>query len=141
MTKEELAAQLNGTEYPMRISEELATQAKAARLVVVYGASDDLMELEGAIRDEISAPGSAYVDGKGLTSDFNELCENKDWRGLQDYFQRFDGREEIEALWCAEPSYSWTYKTAIPHATFEVVEDGEPYCRGIVFSLADLGSK
>jgi hypothetical protein len=33
---------------------------------------------------------------------------------------------------------SWSYETDIPHATFDVLEDGEVYCRGIVFALADL---
>ena len=26
---------------------------------------------------------------------------------------------------------------SLPHATFQVNEDGEPYCRGIVFLLSD----
>jgi hypothetical protein len=53
---------------------------------------------------------------------------------------RLGGRKtarKIEAVW-AEDGYSWTYRTDIPHATFEITEDGEPYCRGIVFALADL---
>ena len=33
---------------------------------------------------------------------------------------------------------AWTYMTDIPHATFDVMDDGELYCRGIVFALADL---
>lgn len=33
--------------------------------------------------------------------------------------------------------YSWIYQTDIPHATFEIVEGDDPYCRGIVFALAD----
>lgn len=57
---------------------------------------------------------------------------------LAEYVQRQKSAKSIEALWCKEDGYSWTYKTEIPHATFEVVEDEEPYCRGIVFALADL---
>ena len=34
--------------------------------------------------------------------------------------------------------YTWAYRTKIPHVTFEVVEDGDKYCRGIVFNLADV---
>jgi len=45
----------------------------------------------------------------------------------------------VDALWAKEDGYSWTYRTDIPHATFEIVEDGEPYCRGIVIDVADLG--
>ena len=44
----------------------------------------------------------------------------------------------IEALFAKEPGYTWIYKTDIPHETFEIVEDGEPYCRGIVFNIGDI---
>ena len=43
----------------------------------------------------------------------------------------------VKALWSPGDGYSWKFKTDIPHETFEVVDDGEPYCRGIVFALAD----
>lgn len=68
MKKEELAAMLNGREYRNEITREEAAEAKAAGLVVVYGASDDLMEFEGAIRDELGCydGGTAFVDKKGL---------------------------------------------------------------------------
>ena len=29
----------------------------------------------------------------------------------------------------------------MPHETFTVMEDGEPFCEGIVFSMADLENK
>lgn len=141
MTRDELATQLNGTEYPVRISKELGAQAKAAGLVVVYGASDDLMEFEGAIHEEFGAYGGTieFVDAVGTFPDFDDLCDSKDFDGLYGYFGRYAKRHEIEAIWDGGDGYSWTYKTDIPHATFEVTEDGEPYCCGIVFSLADLG--
>lgn len=58
---------------------------------------------------------------------------------IAEYVQRKKLAKTVEALWSAEHGYSWTYKTAIPHATFEVMEGGDRYYRGIVFSLADLG--
>ena len=51
MTAAKLAEQLNGIEYPASISRDLEAQAKAAGLVIVFGASDDLMEFRGAIHD------------------------------------------------------------------------------------------
>lgn len=141
MDAKELAASLTGSKYPLRLPREVTSAAKAAGLVIVYGASDDLMEFDGAIHDEIGASDGtiAFLDAKGLTPEFNKLCEIKDWHGLKDYFNRFSGRKEIEAMWDRD-GYSWTYKTDIPHETFDVVEDGEPYCRGIVFSLAALSA-
>jgi hypothetical protein len=137
----ELAQQLNGSEYPLHISKELTTAAKQSRLVIVYGASDDLMEFEGAIYDEVGAyeGTKVRVDSEGLVPDYEQI--DKDQRDskdkLREYFQRENGGKEIEALWCKEPGISWTYKTAIPHEQFEILEDGDIYCRGIVFSLDD----
>lgn len=140
MNAKELAKQLNGSEYPLSIPDQLAEQAKAAGLVVVYGQSDDLMEFRGAVRDEFDCygGGTAYVDSVGVLRD-REQIENDD--ELKQYFERKPKAKAIEALWCAEEDYSWTYKTAIPHETFEIVEDGEPYCRGIVFALADVSEQ
>ena len=139
MNKEELASQLNGIEYPAHrsITAHTIEQAKAAGLVIVYGASDDLMEFEGVISDEFGCydGGTALVDSGGLL-DRSQIDDDDEV--IADFVSRKKTARTIEALWCAEPGYSWTYKTDIPHATFEVVEDGEPYCRGIVFSVSDL---
>ena len=140
MNAKELAAELNGMEYPVRISQKLAIQAREAGLVIVYGASDDLMEFEGAIRDELGVydGGTAYVDSRGLLPEREQIDDDET---LKDYFAREPHAKPIEALWCKEGEYSWTYKTAIPHETFEVLEKGcPPYCRGIVFALKDAGS-
>ncbi|SUD59752.1 Uncharacterised protein [Ectopseudomonas oleovorans] len=134
MTAAKLAEQLNGIEYPASISRDLEAQAKAAGLLIVFGASDDLMEFRGAIHDEIGCcdGGTAYLGAGDL---LQNDCDSEDCP----HFARAKERApKIEALWCEEPGYSWTYKTSIPHETFEVVEDGGPYCRGIVFALADL---
>ena len=141
MNAKELATQLSGIQYPVRIPKALTDAAKAAGLVIVYGAGDDLMEFEGAIYDEVGCydGGMAYVDAKGLLPDRDSIEDDDD---LKDYFARQPNSKPIEAMWCKEGEYSWTYETEIPHETFEVLEDGEPpYCRGIVFELADLAEK
>lgn len=137
MTKEELAAQLTGLEYTTRIPGSLIVAAQSAGLVILCGASDDLMEFYGARREEIGCydGGTAFVDADGVLPDRDCLDGDEE---IAEYVQRQKSAKAIEALWCKEDGYSWTYKTDIPHATFEVVEGGEPYCRGIVFALADL---
>lgn len=138
MNAAELAAQLNGREYRHEVTREEAVAAKAAGLVIVYGASDDLMEFEGAIHDEAGVydGGAVLVDAKGMLD--RSQIDDDDGEAIADYVARKKGARQIEALWAKEGDYSWTYKTDIPHATFEVVEDGEPYCRGLVFAVADL---
>ncbi len=138
MTTQEIAEKLTGIEYPVRIPQEIITAAKNSGIVIVYGGSDDLMEFEGAISDEVGAPGVVRIDFKGVVPDFEQI-DKDDKDALRDYFQREKNGMEIEALWCQDGDYSWSYKTEIPHETFRVIEDGDdPYCIGIVFSLADV---
>jgi hypothetical protein len=140
MTKEELAALLNGRKRRNEITNQEEQQAKDAGLVVVFGCSDDLMEFRGAIYDEVGCydGGIAYFDEKGL---LEIECDNEDCP----YFEKIkNNAKTIEAIWCEEGEQekenpiSWTYKTDIPHSTFEIVEDNEIYCIGIVFSINDL---
>jgi hypothetical protein len=139
MNAQELAMLLTGREYRKEIDRTEEHQAKAAGLVVAFGASDDLLELRGAIHDEAGAWGGGRmrVDRAGLIPAFEDV-DRDDEDELRRYFKREGGGIEIEAAWEGEPGYSWIIKTGIPHETFEIIEDGEPYCRGIVFALADL---
>lgn len=134
MIKEEAAAKLDGNEYGEEGSSELFNAMKAAGLVAVYGASDDLMEFSGAIRDEVGCynGGIAHLTSKGLLA--NE-CESDD---CPHFAKAKAAAATVTAKWCEEDGISWTYETKIPHATFIIKEDGDTYCRGIVFALADV---
>lgn len=139
MTRDEAAERLNGSEYGQEGSKELFSEMKAAGLVAVFGASDDLMEFRGAVTDEIGAYNgtTAHLSGTGILS--NECDEGE---GCP-YFQKLiEAAPNIECKWDDGSGYSWTFETAIPHSTFDVVEtygdDRELCCRGIVFALADV---
>ena len=138
MNAKELAAKLNGREYLQEITRGEAELAKASGLVVVYGASDDLIEFRGAIRDEGDCydGGTVLFDAKGVLPSWDSASECEE--SAQEYFERKAKARTIEALFAKEPGYTWIYKTDIPHETFEIVEDGEPYCRGIVFNIGDI---
>jgi hypothetical protein len=138
MNIESLATSFNGSEYPFDVLPSVAALAKEEGVVIVFGASDDLMEFRGAIYDELGAYNgtTALVDAKGLLS----RDEDDEDEEIADYVSRKRSAKSIEALWRKEGDYSWTFATDIPHATFNIVEDGELYCRGIVFSLKELGA-
>ena len=142
VTPASIAAKLNGLNYPLRIPAEIAAAAKAAGIVIVYGASDDLMEFEGAIRDEVGVydGGTAEVDAKGLLGNWESLRDDGDKEEIADFLARQPKAQTIEAIWTPEdlPGTSWAYKTSIPHVTFDVIEDDDVYCKGIVFALADI---
>lgn len=137
MTKEELASLLNGRQYGSEISKDEAKQAKENGLVIVYGYSDDNLEFEGAISDEVGA-----FDGREvliyqhpktkvwdlLTEDDEEKAE--EW-GVETRL--------IKAIWCPENlDCSWLIESEIPNAEFDILEDDELFCRGIVFSIIGL---
>jgi hypothetical protein len=131
MTTKDLAALLDGREYGNEITQPEAQQADSAGLVVVYGASDDLMEFEGAISDEIG------VYGGGLAW----LYKRINWTVASDNDEEIDNSPypAIRAIWNhSNPDCSWLITTSIPHVTFNIMENGELYCRGIVFHITDI---
>ena len=102
MTKEELAALINGREYRDEVTPEIIQNAKENNLVIVFGASDDLMELRGAIDDEIGCYDGGFikVHKQGILSNFDRLLENKaDESDFEEYFKFRDSAKEIEAVW------------------------------------------
>jgi len=117
--------------------KELYAEAKKHGFVIVFGASDDLIEFRGAIYDEVGAygGGNAFVTENGLVT--NE-CDDEDCP----YFQKERAKAQIiRAVWCPEKDgktyASWKMETNIPHNTFKIMYDGELYCIGLVFLLTD----
>jgi hypothetical protein len=137
MTKEEMAERLDGRKIGREVTSGDKSDATHSGLVIVYGASDDLMELEGAICDEADCydGGTVLIDRDGLLDRDRVDDDNDDEIAV--FVARRKAARSIAAVW-AEEGYSWTYRTDIPHATFVIWEDGDRYCRGIVFALADL---
>lgn len=134
MDIKEFAKSISGKEYgyPQFTKEENET-AKENGFVIVYGASDDLMEFEGAIRDE-----GGCFDGGRVYFNKTEVCQDESDRSAFDNYSN-----SINAVWDRDTDengklITWTYETEIPHETFMIYEGGEPYCRGIVFSIDDV---
>lgn len=59
---------LNGRQYGSEMTKDEEREAKNANLVVVFGASDDLMEFRGAVNDEwgVWMSGEALFNRNGL---------------------------------------------------------------------------
>lgn len=136
---EALAIELDGGQhqYPFAPAPDLVAQAKALGLVIVYGVSDDLVEFDGAFRDQVGRydGGTVLVDSQGVLD--RDQVDDDDDEAIAAYTLRSKGARRIEALW-GQNGYDWSYQTDIPHVTFEIMEGAEPYCRGIVFAVADL---
>lgn len=138
MTAGSLAQKLDGIEYPVRISKDIRDSAKVAGLLIVYGSSDDLIEFDGAWMDEAGCyeGGQVTIDREGIIPDFGDV--EHEVEAVTKWINRSKQSVAIEALWCEEEGFSWTYKTEIPHKDFLVMEEGETYCRGMVIALADM---
>lgn len=133
MNKQELAKLLNGRKIGEEISRDEEKQASLSNLVVIYGASDDLAEICGAINDECSAYGDnviPFFNGELLTKECeDDTCPHE--------LRLFNLAKIVKPIWCKD-NISWTYETDIPHETFDILEDDEIFCRGIVFDLKDI---
>lgn len=133
MTKEEFAILLNGREYGEEISSDEERVAKANGLVVVFGYSDDNVEFRGAINDEVGAfqGTTVNIDAKGVIPECDCQCECRKCQS------EYPTARLIEAKW-SSGDYAWFIDTSIPHASFEILEGEEKFCRGIVFNISDL---
>jgi len=145
MTSKELAELLNGRQYRKETTPEIIKLAKDNGLVIVYGYSDDNTEFEGAISEEIPCWEGAKIYFNKEGSNFTDV----NGMAFLTYHKDKDEPESnaIEAVWYDNGKvthegtglyYSWTFKTEIPHETFDIFDEGDPYCRGIVFSITDL---
>lgn len=139
MTAKELAEMLTGREVGSEIGGPVVDRAKESGLVVVYGYSDDNVEFAGAIDEEVGA-----YEGTRIYLAADGLLMEPGCAGIEDcdcpYFNKAKSSAKIiEAIWHDEGGPCWTFATHIPHETFTIMEDGAPWCIGIVFSMADLG--
>lgn len=142
-----MAARLNGREYGKETTRADAQDAKESGLVIIHGASDDLVEFVGAFDEEIGAcDGVKFFLARDEADDpyLVQTIDDEDVEVLEKYGVLDDVRDGIdksarfEALWCEDDFASWTFETNVPHATFEIMEDGGVFCRGIVISADDL---
>ncbi len=129
MTLKELAEKLDGTmEYPS-MSKDIVKAAAESGIVIVHGCSDDLIEFEGAIRDEAGCfdGGKVYFNKSGFLEEGSTAGRliKVFWDG-----QCEDEKRPFEA--------TWEYETDIPHETFRMLDEEEFYCKGIVFYLKDI---
>jgi len=134
----EIAKILDGMAYESQMPEDALHIARENRIVIVYGWEraknalawgDACIEVAGAVRmerDFNTVVGLGVING-GVYTLFRKWHEAKR-----------EGEELVLAHRDAEPPYVWTYETDIPHECFDILRDGEKYCRGIVFCLDKL---
>lgn len=136
---EDFAILLDGRDYLKEITKEEEAIAKRNNLVIVFGQSDDLGEFRGAIHDEISACGNPKV---GIFKDKLVDIDCFDFHEDREVFKKYgfelpNPNIVVNFAWCPkELNTSWliTVEGAEGYG-FDIFEDGDLYCRGVVFSL------
>lgn len=96
-------------------------------LVVVYAASDDLVEIEGAMTQEIGA-----FNGVKLTAS-----------KTQGFFETAADESDIEFRWCDDNSGDsvcpWSVICNLPHRKFDILDDEGYVCSvGVVLHIDDI---
>ena len=130
MTPQEAAAQLDGREIGDELPDGFRALLRTDRLIAIFGYSDDVMVVEGFDDDECGS--EAYFTPDGL---LKSECEDDNCP----YFAREKANAQlVTALFDSGNGFSWQFETEIPHAKFIIKEDGENFCEGIVFALADV---
>lgn len=129
----EIAEKMNGREYREEITKDEDSILEALGVVVAFGYSDDNIEFRGAVNDEVGAyVGSETIfTAKGI---LRNKCENEDCPN----FEEIKKHLEIGTVSSEMDSNGYTHEITadFPHETFEIFEEGEKYCKGIVFLLA-----
>ena len=148
ITKEQMAARLNDNEYRNEMTKEDRRIAKESNLLVLYGASDDLLVLSGVIDDDRPAyeggdfalmlKGELYADGEEENTYHRAL--DTDVIEISDEYENDNNPRLVHVEWCptSDPSLSWRITSNLPYASFKILDDGEPYCEGIVIDLSDV---
>lgn len=140
----QLRQQLHGCQYSREMTKDQEAFAKAHGLVVVFGYSDDNVELRGAIDDEVGASDGTVlrITRFGVLPEWETFCcSGPDEIAAAEYFaHKASGVATIQARFSPDdkPGYTWAFDTAIPHLVFLVMEDGEAYGEGLIFALADV---
>lgn len=154
-TIEDLAKLLDGNEY----RDELVNQkgidviglCKQKGWIVVYGASDDLLEIDGALSDELGAWGGCVAKFYKKGEFYPEYGEEDTYhKTSEDSFFSIDKNEQnrikndnekcllIESVWDPnEIDASWQINCkGAPHVSFNVMEDEEVYCEALVIDIS-----
>ncbi len=147
MNKEEFAKLLSGREYGMEITKDEERIAKESGLIVIFGYSDDNVEFRGVLRDEIGAyEGACFVIAKAgdkvvvsQNPKFYREIDDLEAIALEPEIYALNNKNKFEAVSTpSELDCYWLIKTEMPHATFDIFEDCELFCRGVVIEVADL---
>lgn len=137
-TLKRYAQEINGRQYRQEIDSDLRRRLKEDEVVVLYGASDDLLEIDGVFQEEVGAyDGGLFEPVVFGNTDYYDFVASEEKQS----FLENNNYPYIDMVWSPENSdFSWIIDTNIPHERFIIYEDDDTYCEGVLFYLEDLRS-
>jgi hypothetical protein len=134
---QKFADRFNGREYGEELTIDDARELMEANCVAIFGASDDLVELRGAIDDELGAyEGLDFLIVQNLRKN-NELecIEATDFDS--DAADKFLVQCKVSANWCPSGTdLSWKITdNSQQSASFVIKEGSDHYCQALVIAL------
>jgi hypothetical protein len=138
--KEEFATLLDGREYGNEISIDEEFIARDNELLVCFCSSDDLLIFKGIFNDETGSTAYIRIDVKTGGIKLAEEDETETLEEIREFtgFRLNCQRIKMVRQWYIDGTEGFCIKTTLPHSTFDIMEDGELYCRGIVIKKADV---
>lgn len=132
MKANELADYLDGLDD---VPAHLIQSAKDNGLVIVYGYSDDNIEIEGALREEIGAydGGTVFFYKGEVLLECDDPCTHCEDDNKKNVAKRVEGHWN-------QDGYSWVMEAHddIKGYPFDIMEDDEKFCKGLVFDIKDI---
>jgi len=138
LTAEQFARLLDGREYGEEITKEEEAIAVESRLFVFFGYSDDNLEMRGIYNNELSAYDGNEIDiAQTLNTPYWSVVSDQMKATLGSFisFKTFN----VKAIWNPDDlDTSWLITTDVPSFPFDIMEDGNLFCRGIVIAESDV---
>lgn len=128
MTHVELAQLIGEHDYDDSFTSFVIKTASANRLVIVTAIGNDVIKLQGSMKDEVDCfhGGNIYFEREG---DGVEAYKKQSVNG---------NRKVLETIWEMHRLFLWKFRSKIPHSKFKINKNGRSFCEGIIFSLNDI---
>ena len=143
----QLAERLTGRQYGSETTAEDIAFAKEHKLIMAFGASDDILRMEGAHSDEIGGPGTALFARPKPNGRFIHIIPQEDHGELVEH-----GWTPPVPVLSVKADFApddhpqnptWVISSNAPSQSFQIKEGDDLFCIGIVIDvsgeLAPLG--
>lgn len=146
-TLKEYAELLNNHNYGDNFDKDLIQEMKENGIVIAYGCSDDLFELDGALQLEYDcfsdehfiwiSEEAVFVSENEIENLLNEIdFEYPKFLNTIKKVLNYDDKFFIKVK--HPKGVQFKYETNIPCEWFDIIEDDELYCKGFVFELNSI---